>query len=145
MDKYIINDLAELYNNIYIKKTMPKTMSTAITKLIYKKGDRADLKNWRPISLLNTDYKILSKIINNKFKIILQKIISKNQKCGVENRTIDQVIYNIQSAIDSAKQLNKDLSLICIDYEKAFRQSRSLFLKKSIKKTQYPEIPANLD
>jgi len=39
-------------------------MKGSITRLIYKKtGDVKDVKNWRPISLLNADYKILSKTI----------------------------------------------------------------------------------
>lgn len=36
---------------------------------MYKKGDREDIRNYRPVSLLNTDYKILMKVLNEPVKI----------------------------------------------------------------------------
>lgn len=43
---------------------LPESMKTSMTRLIFKKrGNIKDLKNWRPISLLNVDYKICSKAI----------------------------------------------------------------------------------
>ena len=43
-------------------------------------------KNWRPISLLCVDYKILTKIISNRLKTKLDNEISKEQTCGIPNR-----------------------------------------------------------
>ena len=59
------DELTELYNNIKFEKIMPDSHKNATVKLLFKKGDHRSLKNWRPISLLNTDYKILSKILTN--------------------------------------------------------------------------------
>ena len=56
----------------------------AIVTLIYKKGDHRNLKNWRPVSLLNVDYKILSKILANRMKKCLHTIVPENQKCEVK-------------------------------------------------------------
>ena len=48
--------------------------------LIPKKDrDSLFLKNWHPITLLNTDYKILVKVISARFKIVLDNLISKHQ------------------------------------------------------------------
>ena len=56
------NDLIQLYNNIlFIEKSITNTMQKAIITLIPKKGDLNKLKYLRPISLLCTDYKILTK------------------------------------------------------------------------------------
>ena len=46
---------------------MSPSFLTATIKLIPKKGDCTAIKNWRPISLLNCNYKIVSKSINNRF------------------------------------------------------------------------------
>ena len=52
--------LCEVYNYISMKGELPESMKTGIITLIYKnKGCTENLKNWRPITLLNTDYKYL--------------------------------------------------------------------------------------
>jgi hypothetical protein len=76
---------------------MASTMKEGIITLIYKgKGDRGDLKNWRPISLLNIDYKILSKIMEERVKMCLDKIININQTGGPKGREIQDNILNIK-------------------------------------------------
>ncbi len=55
---------------------MTDSMTEGIISLIYKgKGEKSDLKNWRPISLLNIDYKILSKILANRVKKTIGQIL----------------------------------------------------------------------
>ena len=68
--KLLEEDLYQLYINIiFNEKKLTKTMKQAIIKLIPKKSDDLeDLKNWRPISLLCIDYKILTKILSNRLK-----------------------------------------------------------------------------
>jgi exonuclease III len=69
--------LESLYNNIFLRnKEMASTMKEGLITLIYKgKGEREDLKNWRPISLLNIDYKILSRVLTNRVKNGLKKLL----------------------------------------------------------------------
>ena len=49
--------------------------NTGLIKLIYKKGDNEDLVNYRPITLINSYIKILTKVIVNRLKNVLPKII----------------------------------------------------------------------
>ena len=55
----LIPELCEIYNNIILSGKQPESPKIGIIKLIFKKGDHRKLKNWRPVSLLNVDYKIL--------------------------------------------------------------------------------------
>ena len=58
-------------------------MNSALIRLIYKnRGERTDLKNCRPISLLTVDYKILSKVITNRMKLIMPLLVGEEQTCG---------------------------------------------------------------
>ena len=58
------DDLVDLYNNIlFVNKKLTPSMNKAEISLLPKKGDLNDIKNWRPISLLCADYKILTKIL----------------------------------------------------------------------------------
>ena len=50
-----------------------------LLRLLYKKDDRRLVKNWRPISLLNTDYKIASKVITERLKRVMQSMVHKDQ------------------------------------------------------------------
>ena len=52
--------LLDLYNFSFEFGCFSESMQSSITRLIYKKGERKSLKNWRPISLLNIGYKIAS-------------------------------------------------------------------------------------
>ena len=55
-----------------------------LLRLLYKKDDRRLLKNWRPISLLNTDSKLASKVITERLKRVMQSIVHKNDMWGGE-------------------------------------------------------------
>ena len=60
----------------------------AVINCLYKKVPREEVKNWRPISLLNTDYKILTKTLANRLISALPDIIHHNQAAAVPNRSI---------------------------------------------------------
>ena len=64
-------------------------MKGSVTRLIYKKrGDIKNLKNWHPISLLNVDYKIISKVLTSRLAKVLESIVNPDQTCSVPGRSI---------------------------------------------------------
>ena len=84
---------------------MPKSMREAIVKLLYiKKNDHKYIKNWRPIALLNTDYKILSKIIVNRLIPIFENYISPQQNTGLLGQRIENIHCNTQALLKLANQ-----------------------------------------
>ena len=101
--------------------TMSRSMNTALIRLIYKNvGSKYELKNWRPISLLCVDYKILSKTLTNRLKNIMPFIIGEEQSCGVKSRNIHDNLTIIRDAIDYINWEGLDAAIISIDQEKAF-------------------------
>ena len=63
------DDLVDVIKECKHDNFLPNTMHTAVIRLIYKNaGCREDLKNWRPISLLTVDYKLISKVLTNRLK-----------------------------------------------------------------------------
>ena len=114
-------DLTETLNNIYLKGELTKTMKESIITLIYKeKGDKRQLKNWRPISLLNTDYKILTKVLAKRLGGVMSKLISKNQACGVPGRKIHDILYYIQELYEYYQEGKGKGIIYAIDQEKAY-------------------------
>ena len=58
---------------------LPLTQKRGIISLLFKKGDRTKLQNRRPITLLNTDYKILTKALANRLKLTLPLLVHTDQ------------------------------------------------------------------
>ncbi|CAG9836179.1 unnamed protein product [Diabrotica balteata] len=64
--KVVINTLHSLFNKILKEKRIPNNWKESVTIILHKKGDKADRKNYHPITLLNVLYKLLTKILTNR-------------------------------------------------------------------------------
>ena len=69
---------------------MTFSQRTAVISLLHKKGDETSLKNYRPISLTNTDYKIIAFIFAKRLQNILTGIINENQSAYIKGRYIGE-------------------------------------------------------
>ena len=85
--------LIRVYNTCFDAREMCDSMKTSNTRVIFKKGDRKSLKNWRPISLLNVDYKICSKAICVRLSKVLEFIVDPDQTCSVPGRKISSNLH----------------------------------------------------
>ncbi len=82
-------------------------MLEGVITLVFKKGNKLDLENYRPISLLNTDYKILTKVLANRMKRVIGDIIQTTQSYSVPGRDIADTIGNIAaSSNDGARHIS---------------------------------------
>ena len=103
-------------------------MKTSNTHVIYKKGDRKSLKNWRPISLINVDYKICSKALSVRLSKVLQFIVDPDQTCSVPGRRISSNLHLLRDILDYITRTNETGILVSLDQEKAFdRVNRTFF------------------
>ncbi|CAG9841192.1 unnamed protein product [Diabrotica balteata] len=64
--KVVINTVHFLFNKILKEKRIPNNWKESVTIILYKKGDKADIKNYRPITLLNAMYKLITKMLTNR-------------------------------------------------------------------------------
>ena len=82
------------------KGTLSPTQRQALIKLIAKKDrDKRFIENWRPISLLNVDTKILSKTIASKLKTVLPSLVTADQTAYVPGRFIGESCRLISDVI----------------------------------------------
>ena len=94
--------------------------------------DKRLLTNWRPISLLNHIYKILSGALAERLKPLLPNIIHEDQKGFVAGRYIGECIRNTYDITEYAKNKNRAGLLLLIDFEKAFDSISHTFIIKSL-------------
>ena len=109
----------------YQKKALSTSQRQAVIKLIEKKDrDKTLLKNWRSISLLNVDLKIISKAFASRLKTVLPSIIPSKQTAYIENRFIGESGRLISDILSVTDNLKKKLSSNN-GYRKSFRLSGS--------------------
>jgi hypothetical protein len=96
------------------------TFRGATVKLIPKKGDLTQLKNWRPISLLSNVYKILSRALNNRLNKVVNRICSRAQKGFNDSRYTQEVLINVIETIAYCNTNNVGGGVIAVDMAKAF-------------------------
>ena len=116
---------------------LPNSQQRALVSLLYKAGDKADLTNWRPLSLLCTDYKIITKTISNRIKNILSIIIHEDQTCSVPGRTIHSNLLLTRDVINYTNRKNIKGFIITIDQEKAFDRVDRKMLFKTLKRMNF--------
>ena len=125
--------LVECFHESFIKGEMSPSQRQAVMTLIEKKDqDRCDLKNWRPISLLNVDAKIASKVIAERLKRVLPDLIHMNQSGYIPGRNICDNIRSILDIMEYTKDKNEPGILFFIDFEKAFDSLEWDFLNKCL-------------
>ena len=107
---------------------LSQSFLTASIKLIPKKGDCTKIKNWRPISLLNCIYKIISKSINNRLKTIVDTVTSRAQKGFTQSRYIQEVLINICHTISHCNSSGTPAFVLSLDQRKAFDSVRHDFM-----------------
>ena len=110
-----------------------------ITCLPKESKDRRFLKHWRPISLLNIDYKIGASAIANRLKFVLPKIISDTQKGFLKHRFIGENTRLLFDIMEYLQQANKKGLLLLLDFEKAFDSVGWNFILKSLEAFNFGE------
>ncbi len=80
------------------------------------------------MSLLNTDYKILSKILSNRLRKVIDNILPIQQLCGAPNRKMDDILLTIDSIYQMTQEEETGGAIICVDQEKAFDRVNHKFL-----------------
>ena len=124
---YIVffNDIIDMLLNCYLYSHDHGFMSSSqrngiITLLPKKDKDPLYVKNHRPISLLNTDYKIIAKVMANRLKVCLHQIIHEDQTGFMKGRNIGSNIRAIIDVIEYCDANQIPGSIILLDIEKAF-------------------------
>ena len=119
---HLIGDtLCKIINKAYAKGELSLSQKLSYITLICKDESWADeMKCYRPISLLNIDYKIISKVIATRLGKILPKIIGFDQTSAIKGRSIFDNLHLIRNVIDYVDQKDLSACFICVDQEKAF-------------------------
>ena len=104
-------------------------------KLLPKEGkDLNLLKNWRPITLSNCDFKIITKTLATRLSHTLKDTINPNQTAYIKNRQISDNLHVLQYSIEKAVEYREDMMVVSLDAEKAFDSIEHWYIRKILDK-----------
>lgn len=131
--------LGQVMNENMQGKEIPASWNEAAITLIHKHGlDETDVRNCRPISLLNNDYKLYANILANRLKLFLSDYIQEDQVEFLPNRHLKDNIRTLINVIEYYdKSPGKQAGLIFVDAEKVFDNLNLEFLTALLEKMDF--------
>ena len=105
-----------------------RSLNSTFLVLVPKKGDVEDLRDYKPINLVGRLYKLLAKVLANRLKQVVGKVVSSSQNAFVEGRQILDAVLIANEAVDSLLKSNECGVMCKLDIEKAYDHLKWDFL-----------------
>jgi hypothetical protein len=112
-------DLLEMVEESRLKGFIPGYLNMNFITLIHKVNKPHNFRYYRLISLCNLSYKIISKIIADRIKLILSRSLSEEQLCFLQGRQIHDSIGTVHECIHSIKKKKINSLVLKLDLCKA--------------------------
>jgi hypothetical protein len=113
------DDLCDVLNQVMLHETTETRRNQGIIVCLPKPDGTQTPEGYRPITLLNTDYKILTRIIAYRIRPVMEKL-RKSQFCGVPGNNIFDAVTTIREAIVQAEVTATPLCVLFLDFREAF-------------------------
>jgi hypothetical protein len=88
--------------------------------------------NYRPITLLNSDYKILARMIANRLRPLLQDLLHPSQYCGRQGSYIYDTLATVWDTIAFAEATQKPICVLSLDFAEAFDTMSHTYLRRML-------------
>lgn len=130
-------DIMNAFQNFYDHEVFEKSFSATFIALIPKKKGALELKDYRPISLIGSIYKLFSKVLTERLKGVILKLVDVHQMAFIKDRQIMDVVLVANEAVDSRMKQKKSGILCKLDIEKAYDHVNWNFLLRLLEKMDF--------
>jgi len=135
----IIKVLTKVFNDIEEHGVVPTTnFAEGWMCPLYKKKDKRQIANYRPITILNSDYKIFTKALAVKLAKTVPKIIHENQAGFIPGRSIFDQVKLTKLVVDYAEAVDENGVIVGLDQEKAYDKITHDYLWRTLAKYNLP-------
>lgn len=139
----IKGDLLAMSTNFHKGDLDIKRLNYGVVTLVPKVKEANNIKQYRPIYLLNVDFKIFTKALNNRFTPIAKQVIGGNQIGFIKGRNILEGVVILHEVIHELKTSKNKGLIMKIDFEKAYDKVRWDFLEEIMHGKGLPAIWIN--
>ena len=129
MSHMFVPILTDMFNHWFAQGAIPGSVTKGVITLL-KKGGRhvwEGLDDYRPITLLNTELKILARVLANRLQLVISDLIGPEQTYAVKGRSIQDNLHLIREVLEGIKD-DTEAALISLDQSKAFDRVDHRFL-----------------
>lgn len=141
----IIGDLLMALDAIYRGHVFKfRLLNTAFITLLPKKPDAIQIKDFRPISLIHSFAKLVTKVLANRLAPVLSSLISTNQSAFVRGRNIHDNFLFVQQMVKSLHKKKEAHLLLKLDISKAFDSVSWSFLLEVLRHVGFGQQWCNL-
>ena len=139
VEPLIGDQLIAIFNRILERERLPESMRQGTTVLIPKVTGVPQVTQLRPITLLQCDYKLLTKILNDRVFKLSHKLLKSSQGCCNNNRKMLDGVQNLISTTFYCQRTNQAAALVSFDMTKAFDRVSVPYLLQVLRAMNFPE------
>jgi len=124
----IENELLDIINVMYLEVLLSETQKHGHIVCLPKIGSPANPKNYRRLTIFNTDYKIFTRIIADRLRTRMEEVLHHIQYCWRNDKSIYDAVATVRDIIGYAEDTQKPIFLLSIDFNDAFDKISHTFL-----------------
>ena len=136
--------LGKLFNKVWEEEKVPETWKKGIIVKLPKKGDLSVCSNWRGINLLSTPGKIFCRIMLQRMRQAIERILREEQAGFRSGRGCIDQIFVLRTIVEQSLEWNSSLYINFIDFEKAFDSIHHPSLWKILEAYGFPPKVINI-
>jgi hypothetical protein len=96
-------------------------------------------EDFRPITLMNADYELMTRIIANRLRPLLADLLQPSQHCGVPGNTVFEAVAAVREAIAHAEVTRTPLCILSLDFQESFDNISHTYLFTVLKSYGFSE------
>jgi len=107
-------------NQIFLHRGIKPQHKHGIIVCLPKSSAEITPAEYRPITLLNTDYKLIACILMQRLRPVLETLLQNSQFCGVLGNSITEAVSTVREAIAEAEKTDTQLCVLTLDFQEGF-------------------------